>query len=392
MGLLSRLKNRSPTRESVRVELMQDQGNGFYSWDGRIYYSDIIRSCIRPKVKAIGKLTAKHIRTSETEEGKKIEVNPLLHIKFLLEEPNPLMTMQLFQEKMETQLCLNNNAFALIYRDENGQPIQLYPIIASSVEAVYKGNDLYLKFYLSNGKIFVFPYSDIIHLKADYNENDIFGTPYIDSIKPLMEIVNTTDQGIVKAVKNSGIIRWLLKIMNSARPEDIKNTAKNFADSFLNTQGDSLGVAAVDAKVEAQQITPTDYVPNAAQMDRTTARLQSFFNTNNNIVQSKYTEDEWVSYFEAEIEPDARRWAEEMTRKLFTRRERGFGNKIYYEAGSLQYASMSTKLQLQAMVDRGAMTPNEWREAFNLAPVPGGDVPVRRLDTQPVEGGETVEN
>ena len=81
-----------------------------------------------------------------------------------------------------------------------------------------------------------------------------------------------------------------------------------------------------------------------------------------------------------------------MTRKLFTRSERGFGNKIYYEAGSLQYASMSTKLQLQAMVDRGAMTPNEWREAFNLAPVPGGDVPVRRLDTQPVEGGETVEN
>ena len=392
MGLLSRLKNRSPTRENVRVELMQDQGNGFYSWDGRIYYSDIIRSCIRPKVKAIGKLTAKPIRTTETAEGKKIEVNPLLHIKFLLEEPNPLMTMQLFQEKMETQLCLNNNAFALIYRDENGQPIQLYPIIASSVEAVYKDNDLYLKFYLSNGKIFTFPYSDIIHLKADYNENDIFGTPYIDSIKPLMEIVNTTDQGIVKAVKNSGIIRWLLKIMNSARPEDIKSTAKNFADSFLNTQGDSLGVAAVDAKVEAQQITPTDYVPNAAQMDRTTARLQSFFNTNNNIVQSKYTEDEWVSYFEAEIEPDARRWAEEMTRKLFTRRERGFGNKIYYEAGSLQYASMSTKLQLQAMVDRGAMTPNEWREAFNLAPVPGGDVPVRRLDTQPVEGGETVEN
>ena len=36
------------------------------------------------------------------------------------------------------------------------------------------------------------------------------------------------------------------------------------------------------------------------------------------------------------------------------------------------------------MVDRGAMTPNEWRETMNLAPIEGGDQPIRRLDTQVV--------
>ena len=40
------------------------------------------------------------------------------------------------------------------------------------------------------------------------------------------------------------------------------------------------------------------------------------------------------------------------------------------------------------MVDRGAMTPNEWREVLNLPPVEDGDKPLRRLDTQVVEGGE----
>ena len=53
---------------------------------------------------------------------------------------------------------------------------------------------------------------------------------------------------------------------------------------------------------------------------------------------------------------------------------------------------MSTKLALQAMVDRGAMLPNEWRAVLGLAPVAGGDEPIRRLDTQPVKttkaGGE----
>jgi hypothetical protein len=71
----------------------------------------------------------------------------------------------------------------------------------------------------------------------------------------------------------------------------------------------------------------------------------------------------------------------EYTRKLFTRRERGFGNKIIFEASSLQYAAMSTKLGLLQMVDRGALTPNEWREVLNLGPIEGGDKPVRRLDT-----------
>ena len=35
-------------------------------------------------------------------------------------------------------------------------------------------------------------------------------------------------------------------------------------------------------------------------------------------------------------------------------------------------------------MDRGALTPNEWRETFNLAPVTDGDKPLRRLDTQTV--------
>jgi hypothetical protein len=59
---------------------------------------------------------------------------------------------------------------------------------------------------------------------------------------------------------------------------------------------------------------------------------------------------------------------------------------------SLQYASMSTKLNLLQMVDRGAMTPNEWRRVMNMAPIEGGDKPIRRLDTAVVKegGGENM--
>ena len=44
------------------------------------------------------------------------------------------------------------------------------------------------------------------------------------------------------------------------------------------------------------------------------------------------------------------------------------------------------------MVDRGAMTPNEWRSILNMAPIEGGDVPIRRLDTQVVNMIESILN
>lgn len=389
MGLISRIRSAFSNRRVAGVELMQQVGNNYISWNGTIYDSDIVRSCIRPKVKATGKLVAKHLRDVVDAEGHHdLKVNPSNAIRFILDEPNPLMTGQMLQEKLATQLCLNSNAFALIIRDDYGSPMEIYPIIARTVDAVYDSTGrLRLKFTLNNNKVYEFPYEDIIHLRQDFNENDIFGTPIAPVLAPLLDVVTTTDQGVINAIKNSSIIRWLLKFTNSMRKEDLKSQAKDFADNFLATS-EGMGVAAVDAKADAQQINPTDYVPNAAQMDRTTKRIFDLFNTNDAIVSSKYTEEQYNSYFDAEVEPVLIQLGGEYTRKLFTRRERVFGNKIVFEASAWDSASISTKLNLQAMVDRGALTPNEWRATFNLAPVPGGDDPIRRLDTAAVDDGE----
>lgn len=384
MGIISRFFNRNIPK--TRFEMIEDRGNGFYAWNGSIYKSDVVRACIRPKVKAIGKLIPQHIRNN-TLDG--FKVNPEPYIRFLYEEPNPYMSGQVFREKMATQLALNNNAFALLVKDENGYPIEMYNIPCVGVEAIYNSyGELFLKFTNRNGVVVTYPYTDIIHLRQDINENDVFGDSPKEALLPLMDIVSTTDQGIVKAIKNSGIIKWLLKFNTNMRKEDIKAQTDDFTKTFLNIEN-SGGAAGIDSKADAIQIDPKDYVPNAAVIDRTTQRIYSFFNTNEKIVQSKYNEDEWNSYYESEIEPIAMQWSNEDTRKIFTRRERGFGNKIIYSANNLQYASMSTKLGLQAMVDRGAMTPNEWREVLNLPPVEDGDKTLRRLDTIAIgEGGE----
>lgn len=357
MRLFQNMIGALKSRRVSTVQLVQERGNGFYAYNGKMYQSDIVRACIRPKIKAIGKLTAKHIRETANAKGKKLAVNPEPYIRFLLEEPNPYMTGQMLQEKLAAQLVLNNNAFAVILRDENGMPSAIFPVAAMQADAVYSGaGTLYIRFYMQNGKVFTFPYDDIIHLRGDFYENDIFGDPVAPVLTPLMDIVTTTDQGIVKAIRNSAVIRWLLMFTQSMRPEDIQKRAKDFAEAFLDVQNGT-GVAATDAKAEAKQIDPKDYVPNAAQMDKTTARIYALFNTNIKIVTSSANEDEQNGYFDAEIEPVMKQLSGEYTRKLFSRKERSFGNRIVFEASAWDFASTSTKLNLLQMVDRGALTP-----------------------------------
>jgi HK97 family phage portal protein len=380
MKLFDRFRNKNPTQ--TRIKMISEYGTTFYAWNGKVYESDVIRACIRPYYKAVGKLTAKHLLKAE----KDIKINKTPYIKALLENPNPYMSGQMLQEKLATQLKLNNNAFAYISRDENGIANEIYPIPCVLAEAIYsQDSSLSIKFTTRNGNTITFPYEDIIHLRQDYNENDVFGESPSRALTQLMDVVTVTDQGIVNAIKNSAVIRWLMKFTQTIRPEDLKKQAEEFSNSYLSTSENGTGVAAVNGNYDVQQVTTNDYVPNSSTMDKTITRLYNFFGTNEKIIQSKYTEDEWNAYYEAEIEPVSIQMANEWTRKMFNRRERAFGNSIVFESNSLQYASMSTKLNLLQMVDRGAMTPNEWRLVMNLGPIEGGDKPIRRLDTQVVK-------
>lgn len=371
-------KNRAVT--VTNYQMVTDESNGFFGWNGNLYHSDIVRAAIRPKVRAIGKTVAKHIRKGVNGT----DINPNVFMRFLLEEPNPLMTMQMLLEKTITQLELNNNAFIYIDRDENDMPKQLIPITPYGVEIIEDTvNRLYYKFQLGNGRTVIFNHADVIHLRKDFNANEFFGEGNGQALTSTMEVVNTTDQGIIKAIKNSNIIKWLLKFNQTLRPEDLRKQTKQFVSDFLSSESESVGAAATDSKMEATQVQPTDYVPNEKQMERATERIYSFFNTNEKIIQSKYSENEWIAYYESVVEPDIIQLSQEFTRKLFTRNERSYGNSIIFESSNLSFASMQTKLNLVQFVDRGILNPNEVREILNYAPTPEGDQYIRRLDTRP---------
>src|SRR5690625_1220641 len=141
-----------------KAKIIVDRGGGYYSWNGKLYQSDIVRSAMRPKARAIGKAVAKHIRKSV--EGTSVNPEPYLH--FLLEEPNPYMTGQQLQEKLATQLELNNNAFAYINRDPNGLPMEIYIINELATDAVNKNGQFYLLLHMLTRYVDNFTYCSLL--------------------------------------------------------------------------------------------------------------------------------------------------------------------------------------------------------------------------------------
>ncbi len=382
LNFFKRLFNRK-SETVTRYQIVSEKGNGTFIYSGKIYQSDIVTACLAPYKKAVGKLSPLHVRKLKDNT----EIFPEPYMRFLLEEPNTLLTMQKTLEKIVSPLILSGNAFILIVRDINGYPLELFPIPAVSAEAVYMNGELSLKFVYQNGKTYTHRYDDIIHLRTNMVENDLFGEPVMPALSKLVNLVETIDKGMEKAIKNSNAIKWLIRFNSAVRPDDMEKQIKLFDETYMDIEKGHSAVA-YDIKSDVQQVTPQNYVPNFPITESIRQRIYSLLGVNEKIVQGTFNEDEWNSFYENSIEPIAH----EFTRKLFTRKERAFGNKIVFAANTLSCASISTKLQFVSMVDRGAMVPNEWRDLFNYGPVENGDKPIRRLDTALVEGGDEDES
>lgn len=370
--------------------ITSDSDDSYFNWDGNVYENDIVRSVIRAKAKAVAKTTAEHVRKS----GDNIAINPDFYMKMLLKRPNPHMGIQQLLEKTVIQLELNNNAYIFINRDVNGYPIGLYPIIATNVQVMTNESETFLQFTIKkNGKIATFNYKDVIHLRQDFNNSDMFGSSNVDALASLMQVVNSVDKGVVKAIKNSNVVQWLLSYDANLTPDDIKKQTKQFTDSFLNIDSEYGGAAGIDSKMKADRVEPKSYMPDKEFQKENARRIYNYFGINEKIINASYNENEWNAFYESSIEPILIQLSEEFTYKLFSRKEISYGNEIRFISKNLMFASMSSKIALGGLADRAIMNPNEIREILGYAPHENGYEFLLRKDTatttsQTVEGGE----
>lgn len=340
----------------------------FGSFGNNIYMSDDVRSCIR----ALSEHTSK-ANPRCTDKN----VYNLLSLR-----PNKFMNGKDFLAKTRNLLEIYNTAFIFIDRDQRGHTVALYPIPYQTFEAVQYKGELFVQFQFAGTGVqrLTVPWADLAVLRKDYLMSDIAG----ESNAPLLgtlEIQKTLDQGLQNAVKSTSNLRGILKSTKGMlSPEVLKQQKDNFVRDYMNIDN-SGGIASLDATQEFREINIKPTTASAEEQKAYTDRVYRYFGVNEKIIKSNYTESDYDAFYESRIEPFLVALSLELTYKIFTERERSFGNEVWYESNRLQFASAKTKISMVALVDRGLMTPNEYRALFNMSPYDGGDEFVLRLDT-----------
>lgn len=372
MGILNNIfGNLRAVKAFVRWKELGTYRATFSMFGSDMYQSELVRSCIRPLAEHTSKANVKCT-------DKRIE-------KILNNQPNIYMNGKDFLSKVRIRLELKNTAFIYIQRDEAGKAVGFYPVPYSYFEAVEYANGLFIRFtFGGDATKLVIPWEDLAVLRKDYNESDIAGddnTPILN----MLELINTTNQGVANAVKATANLRGILKSTKAMLAnEDIKKQKDQFVKDYLNLENEG-GIASLDSTQEFLPITMSPTITNYSQMKEFRENVYRYFGVNDSIVMSDYTEEQMEAFYAARIEPFLVALSLELTRKVFTQKAKGHGNSIVYEANRMQFMSMKTKIAIfKEVVQYGGMLTNEWREGCNLAPIPGGDVPIMRLDAAKV--------
>lgn len=367
-------ENSNPPLTSTEFTILNGNKAVFTRYKGDFKNDADIRACVDSIARNGAKMHPKHIRNFS---GKFENLKDNLYT-IIAKRPNELQNAYQFYYQVIFNLELYNDSFIYIQRDSNLKVTGLYPLDFSSGKLYEYQDKIWVKFKFGNSKERFVPYESCIHLSRFISDSGLTGGNTTPIIKTL-SMKHVLDEGIINAIKTTQSIKGVLKSTKSIlKPEDVKKMRDQFVEDFINGENES-GIGGIDANTE---FTPVKLDPTTAsdsQIKSIDNKILSYFGTNENIIQSKYSEDEWNAFYESVLEPIGLQMSLEFTNKIFTPTEKHFGNEIVFESNRLQYVSNNTKVNILRYANN-IMTINELREIFNLAPREDGDVIMQDLN------------
>lgn len=350
----------------TRLELLNNYNAEFTTLGNNTYDSKVARQCIDRIATHCAKLIPKHIQDSISNCIKG-------DINFLLQNmPNPIMTKFDFIYKVISMLYTDSNAFVYIAKNKKGMITGFYPVLASNYNLLQDSqNNIYLEFKFINGKEYILPYLELIHLRLFYNRHDIFGTNN-KVLKTDIDTAHTASEGIKNAIKTSSNLKGILKYENAMlKNKDLKESKEAFVNDFLNLENES-GIAAMDAKADFKEVNLKPITLDKEQLEQVNYNIFDYFGISEKIVRNNFTSEEWNAFYEGVIEPRAIQLSDAFTNKIFSYKAIKEGHKIVFTANRLQYATLASKISLLKEAGAlGLLTKDEAREIIDLHPLGG---------------------
>ena len=376
MGFFDRLR-RKPPKTQKWAQTLNGYAPVFSQFGTNIYASDVVQQAIKCIVDEMKKLNPAHIRYNGNDP---VPVND--DIQTVLNNPNPLMTTSEFLEKILWLLLLNYNAFVLptyyIWEDEKGTQKRkysgLYPLKPTQVDFIEDGSGrMYVKMRFENNFETTVPYDDLIHIKYNYSVNeymggDASGQPDHTALLKTLELNDTLLKGIAKAMNSSYAVNGVVKYNTMLDDGKIEAALKELERKLNNSES---GFLPLDLKAEYTPLQHEIKLVDEETLKFIDEKILRNWGVPLSILTGDYTKSQYEAFYQKTLEPLIISISQAFTKKLFTDRERSFGNRIELYPKDLIFMTVEQTLEMVNLLSNtGSIYENEKRVAFGLRPLP----------------------
>lgn len=378
MGWLDKLFHRQP-RESKFARTLNGLAPVYTQFGTNIYASDVVQQALACIVDEVKKLNPQHIRIVDNDP---VPISTST-VQAVLNDPNAVMTTAEFLEKITWLLLLNYNAFVIpTYRtwtdrntgEERRYYEALYPIKPTQVNFIQDSSGrMYVQFFFESGYSTTVPYDDVIHIKYHYSVSEFMGGDWNGQPDhgPLMETLNLNDQmlkGIAKAMNASYAINGVIKYNTIL---DQGKTEKALQELTEHLQNSESGFLPIDLKAEFVPLKRDTKLIDADTLKFMDEKILRNWGVPLAILRGDYNKVQYAAFYQKTLEPLIITISQAFTKKMFTKREKAFGNKIQLYPKDLVFMTVDQTIEMVTLLaNTGAIFENEKRVAFGLRPLP----------------------
>lgn len=343
-----------------------------------IYASDVVQQALKCIVDEMKKLNPTHIRMVENDP---IPVKG--NVQDVLRNPNELMTTNEFLEKICWLLLMNYNAFIIptYYTwvdDKTGAERRyyesLYPIKPTQVDFIEDASGrLFCHFWFWNGYDTTIPYDDVIHIRYNYSVNQYMGgnemgQPDHRALLDTLELNNALLHGVAKAMNASYAVNGVIKYNTLIADGDIEKSIAEFNRKLQNNES---GILPMDLKADFIPLERKSEIVDENTLKFVDDKILRNFGVPLDILRGDFSQDTYNAFYQKTLEPLIIAISQAFTKKLFTQRERAFGNRIELYPKELIFMTVQQTLEMiNILSPTGALFENEKRVALGLRPMP----------------------
>lgn len=332
----------------------------YTSFDGGLYEMYLTRACIHTFATHVSKLKPVVSGPGSGKMGRVLDYRP-----------NPWQDTKKYLYRLATIYKAENTAFIVPVYEEGSidRLAGYYPVRPSQAQVVECGGVPCMRFTFPYGQIATVELERLGIMTQMQYRDDFFGETNA-ALRPVMELIHAQNQSIINGVKASGNPRFLAQLAQVLKPEAMKTEQQRLVEDNLGPDN-SGGVMMFDAKYSSvKQIVSQPYIVDAKQAEQIRESAFDYFGMNDDILQAKYTPDQWAAYYESQVEPFAIEAGLVHTNMTYNLDQVAKGKKIMFSTNRLQHMTMADKLTaIRDMFDRGMLNQDGAMEILQMPPI-----------------------